>query len=161
MSPAKDVPFFLKPILMLSLLIGALSLGGVQAEDVAITVYKDPDCGCCTLWEQHLEANGFRVDSRETRAMGLVKAQVGLPRAMASCHTAIVDGVIVEGHVPAEVVHRFLAERPAGAVGIAAPGMPLGSPGMEMPDGRTQPYDVMAFDAEGRSWVYSSHNDGQ
>ncbi|MBK1671997.1 metal-binding protein [Ectothiorhodospira shaposhnikovii] len=145
---------------MLSLLTGSLSMGWALAEGLDITVYKDPDCGCCTLWEQHLEDNGFRVDSRETRAMGMVKAQVGLPRDMASCHTAIVDGVIVEGHVPADVVHRFLAERPAGAVGIAVPGMPLGSPGMEMPDGRTQPYDVRAFDADGHSWVYSSHNRG-
>jgi hypothetical protein len=155
-------------VLALSLVGGAwLAFAGGQppagsealrpAEPVAITVYKDPNCGCCTAWEEHLEANGFVVDSRLSRNMGQIKAQLGLPQDMASCHTGVVDGVLVEGHVPADVLHRFLAERPTGATGIAVPGMPMGSPGMEMPDGRKDPYNVMAFDGTGKAWVYSRH----
>jgi hypothetical protein len=134
--------------------------GGAQpqtTEAMTVTVYKSPTCGCCTAWEDHLRESGFAVESRPVDNVNEIKQRHGLPPQLASCHTAIVDGYVVEGHVPADVLQRFLTERPAGVVGLAVPGMPLGSPGMEMPDGRKDPYSVMAFGASGKAWVYSQH----
>jgi hypothetical protein len=114
-----------------------------------VTVYKTPTCGCCTLWEDHLRENGFQVVSHAISHAELdqVKVRHGLPAALGSCHTGIVDGYVVEGHVPADVIHRLLAERPA-VDGITVPGMPMGSPGMEGPF--TEPYEVFTF-REGRA----------
>lgn len=127
-----------------------------QAEAVgpAITVYKSPSCGCCTGWVEHLEADGFDVSVVEQADLRAVMARYGVPNALAACHTAVVDGYVVEGHVPAAVIRRFLADPPAGAVGIAVPGMPVGSPGMEGPN--PQPYDVFAFDEQGGAELYQS-----
>lgn len=115
----------------------------VQPEPVAQTmiVHKSPTCGCCGLWVEHMQAAGFKVDVREAEDINPVKERVGVPFAKGSCHTAEIEGYFIEGHVPADDVKRLLAERPE-AKGLVLPGMPAGSPGMEMPDGRTEPYTV-------------------
>jgi hypothetical protein len=106
------------------------------------------------VWVAHLEQNGFEVRTTDVPSVAPVKRQAGLPRGLASCHTALVDGYVVEGHVPADDIKRLLAERP-DVRGIAVPGMPIGSPGME---GRhPQPYDVLAFDEDGSFSVFASH----
>lgn len=117
-----------------------------------VLVYKTPTCGCCNGWVEHLEAAGFTVDARNVTDLMSVKRDGGVPPQMSSCHTAIVDGYVVEGHVPAEQVKRLLAERPDVA-GIAVPGMPTGSPGME---GRNpRPYQVLSFAHGGEAAVYA------
>ena len=119
---------------------------------VAITVYKDAGCGCCKAWVTHLEQNGFRATAHDVASMAEIKANLGVPAALHSCHTAVVGGYAIEGHVPADLVHRLLRERPKVA-GLAVPGMPMGSPGME--GGRKDPYDVLTFDARGRTSVFA------
>jgi hypothetical protein len=128
--------------------LGPLVLGCTPpAEATPITVYKTPTCGCCTKWIDHLEASGFEVEAKDLPDLTALKAANGVPGAMASCHTAMVEGYVIEGHVPAADIRRLLAERPAVA-GLAVPGMPLGSPGMEHPDPRRhEAYDVFAFGA--------------
>ena len=121
----------------------------------AITVYKSPTCGCCAKWVTHLRKAGYTVTSNDTDDMDAIKRQLGVPDALASCHTGLVSGYVVEGHVPASVIQRLLRERPSVA-GIAVPGMPTGSPGMESLVGQKDPYDVMAFDRKGKSHVYAS-----
>lgn len=118
----------------------------------AVVVYKTASCGCCNGWIDHLRAAGFEVEARDTRTLMEVKMDAGVPTTLSSCHTALVDGYVVEGHVPADVVKRLLAERPDVA-GIAVPGMPVGSPGMEGPGAR--PYEVHSFDRAGNSAVYT------
>ena len=108
----------------------------------AITVWKDPNCGCCGAWVGHLRSNGFVATVVETADMKAVKAKRGVPAALASCHTAEVSGYVIEGHVPARAILRLLDERPIGQ-GLAVPGMPIGSPGME--GGRPETYDVVLF----------------
>jgi len=119
-----------------------------------VQVYKDPTCGCCGNWVQHLRANGFQVAVKEVPDTAEYRHKFGVPDSLASCHTAVVDGYALEGHVPATEVQRLLRERPK-AKGLAVPGMPMGSPGMEST--RTQPYSVMLIDAQGRSSVYASY----
>lgn len=121
-----------------------------------VTVHKSPYCGCCTKWVEHLRAEGFEVEVIATDDMGPVKQRVGIPPAKGSCHTAEVGGYFVEGHVPADDIKRLLAERPA-ARGLTVPGMPAGSPGMETPDGRVQPYTVELIDGEGHATPYARH----
>lgn len=117
-----------------------------------VLVYKTPTCGCCNGWIEHLEAAGFTVDARDTRDLMVIKRDAGVPTQLSSCHTAIVDGYIVEGHIPAEHVMSLLADRPDVA-GIAVPGMPIGSPGMEGPN--PQPYQVYSFTRDGQAAVYA------
>lgn len=126
----------------------------VPAKPVAITVYKDPDCGCCKTWIEHLRKNGFKVTSHDTRDMTTIKANFGVKADLQSCHTAIVNGYVVEGHVPAADIKRMLQQRPKIA-GIAVPGMPSGSPGME--NGMTDRYSVIAFDRKGGTKVFARH----
>src|SRR5262245_37331396 len=95
-----------------------------------ITVYKDPNCGCCSIWVEHLRKNGFEVTVQEPGNMVEIKRKLGVPTYLQSCHTAVIDGYTIEGHVPAAEIHRLLKERP-NAKGLTVPGMPLGSPGME------------------------------
>jgi len=116
-------------------------------------VYKTPTCGCCTAWVDHMEAAGFTVTFTDLPDLGEVKARYGIGNSLASCHTAIIEGYVVEGHVPAATVRRLLEERPRVA-GIAVPGMPIGSPGMEGPNAR--PYDVLAFDGRGGTLHYET-----
>ena len=104
----------------------------------------------------HMTAAGYAVTSRDMQDVATIKDQYRIPSNLRSCHTALVGGYVVEGHVPADVVAKFLAEKPAGVVGIAVPGMPVGSPGMESADGFKAPYQVMAFTKDGQSRVYAS-----
>jgi hypothetical protein len=111
--------------------VSLLQVGTVfAAEEEVITVHLDPNCGCCSGWVQHLRQAGFRTDVLETRDLDAVKRKLGVPDDLAACHTAEVSGYIVEGHVPAAALKRFLTEKP-NATGLAVPGMPIGSPGME------------------------------
>ncbi len=116
-------------------------------------VYKSPACGCCSKWAEHLEAAGFKVSTKDVRDMTAVKAEHGITAQLASCHTAIIDGYVVEGHVPADAIMRMLDERPDIA-GLAVPGMPIGSPGME--GAIVEKYDILAFDENGDTQIYES-----
>ncbi|MBP8923343.1 MAG: DUF411 domain-containing protein [Thauera sp.] len=144
--------------LVASALLGLTTLGGIStavAADDEVVMYKDPNCGCCGKWAEHMREHGFKVKEVATTQMGQVKGEAGVPQALGSCHTARVGGYVVEGHVPAADVRRMLTEKPAIA-GISAPGMPMGSPGMEGPYPADR-YDVVSFDAQGRTAVYASH----
>ncbi|HEX5723999.1 MAG TPA: DUF411 domain-containing protein [Longimicrobiaceae bacterium] len=123
----------------------------------AMTIYKSPTCGCCANWVEHAQGAGFRTTVRDldAAAMAEVKQRYGITARLQSCHTAVVNGYAVEGHVPADLVQRLLRQRPRGVVGIAAPGMPVGSPGMEM-GARRDPYDVLAWDRRGRITLFAS-----
>jgi len=127
---------------------------GMPANATEITVYKSPTCGCCERWIDHLGDNGFDVVTKDIRDLSAVKAAHAVTPRLASCHTALVDGYVVEGHVPVVDIRRLLAERPA-VKGLAVPGMPMGSPGME--GARKDPYDVLTFDDEGRTKVFTRH----
>ncbi len=130
-----------------------------QVEPVAgarvaeVVVYKDAQCGCCGRWVEHLRGHGFKVTTQDVTRVDRIKAEHGVPAPLASCHTALVGGYVVEGHVPADTIRRLLRERPA-VKGIAVPGMPAGSPGME--GGIPQPYQVISFDGRGPKAVYES-----
>lgn len=113
-------------------------------------IHSDPLCGCCGAWVEHLAEAGFPVEVRETSEMNRIKARLGVPGDLASCHTAEIDGYIVEGHVPADAIKRLLAERP-DARGLSVPGMPIGSPGMEVPGVEDDIYDVILFGPSGQS----------
>jgi len=121
-----------------------------------VDVYKDATCGCCAKWVEHLEENGFTVRSTNTGALAAFKTSHGVPPQVRSCHTALVDGYVLEGHVPAAEVRRLLKERPPIA-GLAVAGMPIGSPGMEVAGAQTQPYDVTAFDKQGATSAFASY----
>ncbi|MEQ1912289.1 MAG: DUF411 domain-containing protein, partial [Vicinamibacterales bacterium] len=116
--------------------------------------YKTPTCGCCNKWVEHLRNNGFTVRTVNLDRLADVKARHGVPSRVQSCHTGVIDGYVIEGHVPASDIHALLKKRPS-VVGLAVPGMPIGSPGMEGPNAR--PYDVMTFDKQGRSEVFATH----
>jgi hypothetical protein len=128
-----------------------------ESKVFSVQVYKSASCGCCAKWVEHLRANGFQVTATDVPDVAAVRAKFNVPASVAGCHTAIVDSYIVEGHVPAEDVRALLTKRPALA-GIAAPGMPLGSPGMESPDAK--PYDVVSFDKQGKTAVFATHGAG-
>lgn len=119
------------------------------ANSPAITVSKDPNCGCCRGWVQHLQAAGFAASVKEISDLTPLKSRLGVPANLFSCHTAEVQNYVVEGHVPAPAIRRLLSERP-DARGLAVPGMPIGSPGMEMPGTPDEEYDVILFGAFGQ-----------
>ena len=119
-----------------------------------VVVYKSPTCQCCTKWVDYLRKQGFTVVAHDTSGMTAVKAELGVPDAVSSCHTAMVGGYVVEGHVPAADIQRLLKEHPK-VVGLSVPGMVTGSPGME--GGTPERYKVMAFDAAGKTTVFSSY----
>ncbi|MCC6594490.1 MAG: DUF411 domain-containing protein [Xanthomonadales bacterium] len=118
-----------------------------------MVVHKTPSCGCCGLWVEHMRQAGFTVEVRDTDDLAPIKAGLGVPYGKGSCHTAEIDGYVIEGHVPAEDVRRLLTERPK-ARGLVLPGMPLGSPGMEMPDGRVQSYTVELVKEDGSTSTF-------
>lgn len=122
----------------------------------SITVYRSEYCGCCKDWLAHLRQHGFKVIDTPTEDMGAIKDKLGVTPQLASCHTGVVDGYVVEGHVPADDIKRLLKARPKVA-GIAVPGMPHGSPGMET--GRKDAYQVVAFDRQGRIDVFNTYRD--
>ena len=121
-----------------------------------VVVHKNEYCGCCNGWVEHMRKAGFEVEVRNVANMSPVKERVGVPPGKGSCHTAEVGGYFIEGHVPAVDVKRLLAEKP-DAKGLAVPGMPVGSPGMEAPDGRTQPYTVELVAKDGSTSAYAEH----
>jgi hypothetical protein len=120
-----------------------------------VTVTKDPSCGCCSAWVDHLRAAGFAAEVIETADLNRVKARLGVPRELAACHTAEVAGYVIEGHVPAEAIKRLLAEKP-NAKGLAVPGMPVGSPGMEVEGTDPDTYDVVLF-GHGRRTTFARY----
>jgi len=142
--------------------LAALPFGALsqQPARVLVEVWKDPNCGCCQDWVSHLEANGFavKVNGNGNTAM---RAKLGIPQKLGSCHTALVGGYAVEGHVPAADIRRLLKDRPQG-VGLTVPGMPVGSPGMDGKayGGQRDPYDVLLVLKSGETRVFSSYNKG-
>lgn len=142
------------------LLGGVASIAGLIAKasaagKPAVTVFKSPTCGCCIKWVELVRAGGFPVTVKDHDDLTPIKQANGVPVELQSCHTALVEGYVVEGHVPVDLIDRLLRERPAIA-GIAVPGMPIGSPGMEVPGHAAERYQVMAFDRAGRTSVYAS-----
>lgn len=135
--------------------VTALSVQPFHAQDAkpVVTVYKSPTCGCCGKWVIHMREAGFDVKTTDVDDMSKVKASYGVSPELGSCHTALVGGYVVEGHVPADSVKRLLREKPKVA-GIAVPGMPVGSPGMEVPSGQKDAYDVVAFQRDGKTSVF-------
>lgn len=123
----------------------------------AVLVHKQESCGCCGAWVEHMREAGFAVEVRNLEDVQPVKSRLGVPDAMVSCHTAEIAGYFIEGHVPASDIKRLLQERP-DAKGLALPGMPIGSPGMEHPDGLRQPYIVSLIDRNGQALPFSQHN---
>ncbi len=119
-----------------------------------VTVYKTPTCGCCGKWVEHMQANGFAASVTNMPDLSAIRAKHGVPSNLTSCHTSLIGGYVIEGHVPAEDVKRLLREKPA-IVGLSAPGMPAGSPGMDVPG--SPAYDVIAFDKNGRTKVFAHH----
>src|SRR5262245_37153182 len=128
--------------------------GAAHAGGPVVEVFKNPTCGCCALWVDHLRASGFEVKVSDVRDPAAYRARFGVPTALGACHTATVAGYAIEGHVPAREIKRLLAERPKAA-GLAVPGMPLGSPGMEGP--RSDPYEVLLFQKDGRDSAYARY----
>jgi hypothetical protein len=122
-----------------------------------MVVYSSPTCGCCGDWVGYVEQHGYTVAVENVQDITIVKEEHNIPQRAWSCHTALVDGYVVEGHVPIEDIERLLSERPDVA-GIAVPGMPVGSPGMEIDGAEPQPFVVVTFDAAGNTEVYSTHN---
>lgn len=134
-----------------------VSAGAVRAQSpVTIAVVKDPSCSCCTKWVEHLEKAGFKVNVTESSDMNAVKDHNAVPTAVRSCHTAVTGGYVIEGHVPSADIQRLLRDRPDVA-GLAVPEMPTGSPGMESSSGKMHPFDVLAFDRDGRTEVFASY----
>jgi hypothetical protein len=124
------------------------------AKKPTITVYKDPNCGCCKNWIAYLEKHGYTVDAKDSPNMAEVKQTLGVPEGLTACHTGVVNGYLIEGHVSAEDIDRLLAQKPTVA-GLAVPGMPMGSPGMGAPT--SQHYQVLSFDKTGKTKVFATH----
>jgi hypothetical protein len=123
----------------------------------AVKVFKSPTCGCCSEWITHLREHGFEVEAVDTNDMMTIKAALGIAPAMGSCHTAEIGDYVIEGHVPAEAIADFMAEAPEGVIGLTVPGMPVGSPGMEVEGVADDPYDVIQLAADGSTSVYRSY----
>jgi hypothetical protein len=125
--------------------LAALPIPAFAQRATRVSVWRDPNCGCCTGWVVHLRAEGFAVVDQEVPSVAPVRRRLGTPADLLSCHAGEVDGFVLEGHVPAIAIRRLLAERPAGVRGLAVPAMPVGSPGMEVPGAPVDSYDVIAF----------------
>jgi hypothetical protein len=128
-------------------------------EATHVVMHKNPGCGCCDLWADHMRSYGFTVESIEDPRILSFKAERNIPGPLMSCHTAIIDGYFVEGHVPANDILELLKEKPEHVTGIAVPGMPLGSPGMEHP--RPQDFNTIALLSDGTAYVFESHIAGE
>jgi hypothetical protein len=143
----------MRTLLMASLLAAVLS--GAAHAGQEVTVYKSPTCGCCKKWVSYLEQHGYQVETNNMRDLRMVKAMSGVRSQYASCHTAVIDGYVVEGHVPVTDIERLLKERP-DVIGIAAPGMPVGSPGMEQGNRRDN-YQVITLEQDGSARLFAEH----
>ena len=141
----------------LLLTLPTVALAQKPAAAPTLQVWKDPNCGCCQDWIEHLRAAGFSVQSHES-GNNAVRKRLGLPERYGSCHTGLIGGYAIEGHVPAREIRRLLAQKPR-AIGLAVPGMPVGSPGMDgaVYGGRQDPHDVLLVLADGSSQVYQSY----
>lgn len=135
----------------------AVAGSAVRGNGETIVVYRSATCGCCKAWEDHMRAAGYTIESREMMDVTPAKDEHGVPRPLRSCHTAVVEGYVFEGHVPAEDVARVLAERP-DIEGLAVPGMPPGSPGMDVPGRADEPFEVFAFRGTGEAEVWATRN---
>src|SRR3954462_12456788 len=122
--------------------------------DTPITVYKTPTCGCCKAWVEHLRKNGFAPTTHDLNDLSETKDTLGVPDALRSCHTGVIGRYVIEGHVPADLIRKVTTEKPANILGLAVPGMPASSPGMDVP-GRKDPYEVFAFTRDGKRTVYA------
>ncbi len=144
-------------LILVAAAVGALALGAASPArssspaPTVVTVYKSPSCGCCGAWVDYLRTNGYQVKVVDLDDLSEIKSASGVPPAVRTCHTAVVDGYVVEGHVPVDALRKLLAEKPKLA-GIGVPGMPIGSPGM--PGTPVQHYDVVAWDKAGKTSVY-------
>jgi hypothetical protein len=137
------------------LVVSLLCSGMLQAADSrTVDVYRDPNCGCCTAWIKHLQGNGFTVNDHLENNMSRVKTRLGVPPQLASCHTGVIDGRFLEGHVPASDILK-LAQHPE-LLGLAVPGMPVGSPGMEVGE-QQDAYQVIGVDRQGQARVFSDY----
>jgi hypothetical protein len=162
--PMKNRPFFKLRFWVLSTIAagfivaacGGINSGSQPAIAAELTVYRSPTCGCCGLWIEHMEQAGFTIRDEITEDVTAIKEQYGLPSNLASCHTTIANGYVIEGHIPADDVKRLLTQQPDIA-GIAVPGMPIGSPGMESGD-YVEPYTVFSFDDEGVLDTFTEHS---
>jgi hypothetical protein len=140
------------PLVLAAALVLAVPLA--SADPPAVQVYKSPTCGCCQKWVEHLKSSGYKVSVSDVSDVSKVKRELGVPAGASSCHTAFVGGYFIEGHVPQEDIARLLAEHPDVA-GLAVPGMPIGSPGMEGPN--AQPYETLAVARDGKLSVFAEH----
>lgn len=155
-----------RDLLLLSVVLGGslvagnagVALAAATPRSLPITVHKDPNCGCCTAWAERMRATGW-FTPRLVNASDIiaVKNRLRVPPDLASCHTSEVDGYVIEGHVPPADVSRLLREKPKDIIGLAVPGMPAGSPGMETADGRRQAFEVIAFTANARTRLFSRY----
>ncbi|HEY9643378.1 MAG TPA: DUF411 domain-containing protein [Coleofasciculaceae cyanobacterium] len=143
-------------LMAIALLWLTMTLSAAASKSLDITVYRDPNCSCCGGWIDHLTAQGFHPTTLITADMDALKQQQGVPADLASCHTAVIDGYVIEGHVPAADIKRLIAEQPDIA-GIAVPGMPIGTPGMESGTQRDD-FTVLSFDAQGNTAVYHPYS---
>lgn len=143
--------------LLASALFGLLAACTSAAQAAPLVMFRDPGCGCCEKWAEHIETNMRQdVETRNSANMSAVKDANGVPETLRSCHTMIVEGYVIEGHVPADAIAKLLREKPTGVKGLAVAGMPVGSRGMEYQD-QTQPYQVIAFGDSGQR-VFASYN---
>jgi len=156
-APRREVPP-LDDKLSMEQKVVALKVDMMQEAALPLmTVYKSPNCGCCKLWVDHVQKSGFKVSVIDTEDLNPIKLKLGVPAGLGSCHTAKVGDYFVEGHAPASDVKPLVKEKP-DALGISVPGMPLGSPGMEVPTGETQPYTVTQVNKDGSLSIFSSHS---
>ena len=137
-------------------LVAVLTMSLPAWAEPEITVYKSPSCGCCNKWVKHLEENGFKVKAEDVSDVIPYKIKYGVTPQLASCHTAVIEGYTIEGHVPASDIKRLLMEKPA-LQGLSVPQMPVGTPGMEQGD-RKDPYQVISFDRDGRTGVFTDYS---
>jgi len=150
MRQLKRLKLVLGLLVVPMLVIGSFTVASIAAE---VIMYKNPSCGCCGAWAKHMRGAGFVVTEIPREDMEVVKEKYGVSVGLASCHTAIVGGYVIEGHVPASDVQRLLQERPK-IVGLTAPGMPMQSPGMQAEGMQPKHYSVLAFDKQGKAKVY-------
>ncbi len=146
--------FFGSALLLVAGVLSACTKSDAETSLPTVVVYKSPTCGCCKQWVAHLAENGFTVKTTDMPDVTPMKVMYGVKQALRSCHTAVVDGYVLEGHVPAADLKRLLQERP-DVTGLAVPGMPMGSPGME--GGRPDAYQVIAFNKNGAQHVFAQH----
>lgn len=140
-------------LILLGLISSTFAFTALAANPIT---YKSPTCGCCNEWVEHMNDHGFTIETVDTQDLNRIKKQYGIDHQLASCHTTIIDDYVFEGHIPADDIKRFLKEKPQ-LTGLAVPGMPIGSPGMEYGD-RKDPYQVIGFSETGMPTIYSSHH---